>query len=542
MVKNTYVKIITDNTENYQFFMKGLLTLKLDYLLSKLGKGTIKIINGNTEEISIKGCKLISSKQVAFSSEVLYFATTNDLPKIPENIIITVLFRNEASIPFEYKETELVNLLIPLSNIPADVLFNQLCECLLEDDIIVSSSLRLMDSLFSDFGLQHVVDVAYEITGHHIYVVDNSYRYLAISHKESVNAFENPTLALENELGYISDEGVNQIKKINLDEIVRKAKRPYYFKNTVLGSGTLIDIIRIHNVEIGHIMMFESKQPFTNLDKVIITRLSSIISLELQKSNLYKKNRGIMYSYFLADLLKNGTSNYKTTVQRLNLLGFTLNEKLFIMVVDLINDRVKNELHLEEIAEQLHWILVENMYVIYQNRVVILISRADTGIKDFEYKNLEKYVLENSLVVGISNCFLNIQEIQRHYNQAVKTVEIGYKLEQKSAVYQYKDLSVMHMFSICNEKEDILNFCCPELLILVEYDRINSTELTHTLYEYIMSLQKSVKAATVLYIHKNTLLYRIDKIKTIIGNDLESGEIIARLHLSYKILSYLKKI
>ncbi len=507
-----------------------------------LGELKFDLVRGDADRISIQGFKLLSQDQTAFASEILYFHTGGNLPALPEHSEVTVLFRNKNDIPDECMRSKNVNILLPDAGASAEELYNQLYENLFEDPFIVRSSEKLMDVLFSDLGLQRIVDVAYEITGHPIYVVDSSYKYLAISQNECTEHLASPVLEEEKKLGFIVDAGIHLIKNKKLDETVRKATRPYYFDNPVLGGGSLIDLIKIHSVEIGHVMMFESNTPFTRFDSAILTRLAGIISLELQKRSFYKNNKGVMYSYFLADLLENGVLNYQNASERLKILGFTLKEELYLMVVDSIQKRISNEPHLEIAANQLHWLLTGSMYVIYKDKIVMLISRGESGISESEYDDVNKYLEYNSLIAGISRSFSDIADIRKYYRQAISALELGYKRSGKPELFDYKDLSFSHMLSICEAQESLLGFCNPKLLRLLEYDKAHNTELTQTLFQFLSNSQNSVKTAEILHIHKNTLLYRIDKIKKILETSLDNGEELMQLHMSYHILRHLEYI
>lgn len=515
--------------------------MKLTDLLNELGEYPIQMLQRAKETVYVNGCKLLSPEQTAFSPEVIYFAATTRLPPLPADTMITFLFREQAHIPEAYRDAKHVTLLLPGADIDADILYNQINEHLFEDSLLVRSTQRMLDALFTGLGLQYLINVAYEILGHPIYVVDNSYRYLAFSQRGDAGKVDSPVLLEENKLGHIIDAGVRQIKKARLDEMIRKSPRPFYYDNAVLGGGTLIDLIIIHNVEVGHIMMYEMDKPFTHFDRVLLNRLSQMVALELQKNDFFKHNRGVMYSYFLADLLDNHISSYQSISKRLQVLGYTLKEKLYVMVVHSRNER-GNDKRLEAVANQIHWLLVGSMYVIYQGGIVLLISRSSDGITDYEYEETTRYLQETNLIAGLSNCFNDIQQIQRYYGQAVAAAKLGEKLSGTPAIYSYDDLSLAHMLSICEKDNDLSNFCHPSLLDLVEYDREKNSDFTDTLYQYLLCSQSSAKAAAKLNIHKNTLLYRIGKIKKILGSPLDDGEELMQLHISYHILRYLKQI
>lgn len=67
-------------------------------------------------------------------------------------------------------------------------------------------------------------------------------------------------------------------------------------------------------------------------------------------------------------------------------------------------------------------------------------------------------------------------------------------------------------------------FTIPEVERLSEYDRKGSSELCKTLYAYLICHHSLKETCEMLYTHRNTVLYRIRKIKEDFGIDLEAPE------------------
>ncbi len=71
---------------------------------------------------------------------------------------------------------------------------------------------------------------------------------------------------------------------------------------------------------------------------------------------------------------------------------------------------------------------------------------------------------------------------------------------------------------------NLLQLCHSAVLKLESYDRKNGTELMGTLHAYLSCNQNISEAATALYIHRNTLSKRIDRINDLISVDLGDAE------------------
>lgn len=74
---------------------------------------------------------------------------------------------------------------------------------------------------------------------------------------------------------------------------------------------------------------------------------------------------------------------------------------------------------------------------------------------------------------------------------------------------------------------------------LARYDREHGTELMDTLFIYLQNGCNTQRASKMLSLHKNTLLYRLGRIREILGFDLSSGEDQFMMQYSFRILFYL---
>ena len=78
-------------------------------------------------------------------------------------------------------------------------------------------------------------------------------------------------------------------------------------------------------------------------------------------------------------------------------------------------------------------------------------------------------------------------------------------------------------------------FCHPALSILNRYDVQNKTELYHTLDVFLRCDGILKDAADALYIHRNSLRYRMERIQELTGVDLTDGSVRFLLQMSFQI-------
>jgi len=71
---------------------------------------------------------------------------------------------------------------------------------------------------------------------------------------------------------------------------------------------------------------------------------------------------------------------------------------------------------------------------------------------------------------------------------------------------------------------------------LLAHDQENNTEYVKTLEQYIKDKYNITKAARNLHLHRNTLVYRMDKIREILGLPLDDEEEFFSLQMALSAL------
>lgn len=512
--------------------------MEIHELLSHLEDYPLALCGKKDVTADIYTLKFYLPQDTEFESNILYFCPAPKMPPADYPNTLQLLCYGRSFQKSKYQNTHL-NIIHYDSNEPIEMLFNRM-QALINHLMRANAGLHLFaNAFFSDQGLQYMTDIAYEVFGNPVFVVNSSFKYLAISSAFSPN---NTLLEEENTAGYIQEAGIKIIREANLDEKVRSSNAPYYFSNPLHGTGMLIAPIKIHGIEVGKVMLYESQKPVSDIDYLLLSRLSRFISMELQKDSFFNQNKDVMFSYFLADLLDNPEINYPSVRDRLHTLGFDLKEDLYIMTIAASSYRETNA-KLEVIVRELNNILVGSLYAIYENTLVMLFSRSrESGLSAYELNMLETYLKTNSLTAGMSNFFTDLRTARRFYLQAKKSAEIGLRLHEEGPIHYYSNAYFYHIIEICEKEEDLQYFIHPAMMKLLYHDLDRHSELLKTMHCFLQTPGNSAKIAEELHIHKNTLLYRMNKIKSLTGCTLEDGDEIISLGLSYKLMRYLKMI
>jgi len=157
---------------------------------------------------------------------------------------------------------------------------------------------------------------------------------------------------------------------------------------------------------------------------------------------------------------------------------------------------------------------------------------------DDELENLNITLEQSGIKLGISNAFSNPVEMRRHYIQAVFSADMDIPSNQQ-VVRHYIDYAIYHSLALAKNDIDVTDLCHPALLRLAQSTKQSDRDILDSLYMYLKADKSIERAAKELHIHKNTLFYRIDKIKRLSGINITDGEGMLKILFSFKVLAFI---
>lgn len=141
---------------------------------------------------------------------------------------------------------------------------------------------------------------------------------------------------------------------------------------------------------------------------------------------------------------------------------------------------------------------------------------------------------------GASTCYTDLLDTSDYIRQAKDALYLGQKLCRKKTIFHYQDYVLDAIVYSCMEKMSEKNYMNPAIPVLEEYDQKHHTDFLRTLKSYVRNLGDSGKMIQELHIHRNSLLYRINKIEGLTGCSLKDFETFLHLALNFYIVEVKK--
>jgi sugar diacid utilization regulator len=168
--------------------------------------------------------------------------------------------------------------------------------------------------------------------------------------------------------------------------------------------------------------------------------------------------------------------------------------------------------------------------LVYQEQLLLLAYAPDEeGFNTLTVK-LAHFFATHHLRCGVSNHFRRLSDLQGYFEQAAACLDAA-----EEGLYFYRDRMLDQMLSHIPAGQ-ARYLISPDVHRLEEAGAQYAFSPLETLKTYLECNCNLIRTAERLYLHKNTLLYRLNHIKNIIRCDLNDADERLLLMLSFKLL------
>jgi hypothetical protein len=291
-----------------------------------------------------------------------------------------------------------------------------------------------------------------------------------------------------------------------------------------------------NGVQVGFLLMIEGDNTLLPSHNEMLSTVSHIISytIDYYAPDLFETSS--LYQQLLYDLLI-GTPS-KDILPKLSELRFPSNMSVLLIRPTKYLGRE----HLKKYISKNLKMHIPGTHVTYHKNAIVAIIplKANTEIAAEQMHILKDFSNSEQVRIGVSNSFSSIENFVSHYEQAYAALELGQNLSSDETVFPYIDYQVFDLFTEVKNPDILGRFCHPALAVLRLYDHKNNSKLYDTLCIYLENGCNIKLTSERLYIHRNSLVYRLNRITEVCHMDLDDINTVFLLRLSFLIDSFNK--
>jgi len=341
---------------------------------------------------------------------------------------------------------------------------------------------------------------------------------------------------LEGVLERLSSMLVAQVSVLDTHDTVISARGP--FPDT---DWAALDFpIQAAGRGLGRLEVVTRKAQSSPLDLVYAEQAAEICGIEILQRVARQETEERLGAELVAQLLDESLSDDKIR-HRFVRLGYAVHPQLGHLVIAISDgegDAPDTTCH--ELAESLRWSAREAQLPVATaaHRSYLLLF---LGLKSQEPDWLQRHWpaafsgVDARCNAGISRVVHGISGLRTGVIQAMEATGLGALVDDRHSPYHYEDLGLYRLLSALRDRDELRRFHEEMLGSLMTYDAMHETDLVHSLEVFFAENTNISRTSRALFVHRNTLNYRVQRIQEITGLDLDDPESRLALQLALKI-------
>ncbi|MEA4884759.1 MAG: PucR family transcriptional regulator ligand-binding domain-containing protein [Clostridia bacterium] len=153
---------------------------------------------------------------------------------------------------------------------------------------------------------------------------------------------------------------------------------------------------------------------------------------------------------------------------------------------------------------------------------------------------LNAEIAPRTVSIGVGRFNSDALSVSRSYQEAHECLALGGIVFGRNRVVHFDELGVYRILSKCMNRSELSTFTQDQLEAIERYDTEHNTELLESLECFVDTGGNAQAAADRIFVHVNTMKYRLRRIERIAGIDLSNHETRFNLELALRVRRYLR--
>ena len=477
----------------------------------------------------------LPSENVEFSDDYLYLFTADDYASLEDKSMNAVVCGKLDAIP----DSLSVSLIVADYSV-ADF-FNQIRDCFLAYDEWFES---VYEAIAIGESLETILEKSFPMLRNPIFIDDSSYRTLARLKDYPSRDFRDNEYIFMQQSGHHSAEYIYAM--LNSDVAVESSSispRPIIHRFEFLAHRTLYSTIKVNGEIVGFFSCIEIETTFTAGMMDVIEALTEMMAVALgRQSNMPTSRHKSLDNDLFLGVLNGSINDAELTKTAFSQVGLSKGDYFVVYIVTDV-DSEQNSFLLPRIMELLVSNLEKSFPIADGSNIVLVVNTKLTDeIRETLVRLIKFYLGEFDAIIGISLGFDNPEKLPLYYDQALAATRLGPCINNEMKVFDYEYVVGYDVLEKFGDKEKRMSICHPAVFQLLKHDQEKKTNLLPTLKVFVECMSDTALAAEKLYLHRNSLYYRLKQIVALTGIDIQSETLLSHIALSLRILEINEEI
>lgn len=305
-------------------------------------------------------------------------------------------------------------------------------------------------------------------------------------------------------------------------------------------------VMRSNDQRFGLLSALGPSDRLDDVTRLVAERGAVTCTLELSRRLLSGENEIERRRQFVRDLLVAVDPSAVSLAQRALQWGYALDHRQVAMYLGSDQPIPIGILHrcAHTIETELHERRVPALVVSEEDAGCVLVScNLGAGKPARRGRRLARAVYDRLMIqfpqlplrIGVGRSANGAAGLIQSIHEAAQALLLSKQIQAAEPVGYYGDMGLFRLLLPLQGSDVLRKFYDETLSALVAYDERQQTNLVETLAAYFTHHGNLSRTAEALFVHRNTLLYRMERIAAIIGHDLDDPEFRLMLQVAFKV-------
>jgi sugar diacid utilization regulator len=409
-------------------------------------------------------------------------------------------------------------------------------------------------------------DVLAAFAGHAAIAIDHARRYENEVHLGRVLAETNQelsrSLAVQQQLAeqVLLDRGPAGIAEVLAAHLGRRVVIQDHIRRVIAGASPdggdswrdlVLDpepfavAVRVGRDVEGHLLLSADRE-LGPIDRALVDIAVTGVALEFAKIRATLEVEERLRGEATAELLAGTYPSEADMAARAARLGHDLGRPhdFFVIDVPTVADDSERQL-VARAREFLASRAPRSLAVLHGGSIVVLATKPPRGDADRRelatdlQATLETVAGAGQVTVAIGGTIERADGYAPAFASSRQALDVMLKLGRRGAIIGARELGPYGLLLQASSREELEAFARETLAPLLEHDRRHGADLMGTLRIYLEEDRGQRRAAARIFIHVNTVVYRVNRIEQLIGRSLDDPTTVFDLTLALRILDVL---
>jgi purine catabolism regulator len=296
-------------------------------------------------------------------------------------------------------------------------------------------------------------------------------------------------------------------------------------------------VIAVNNRPGGVVLISAAEEDLTELDGLAASRAATVCAVEMVKQRAVVEAETKLQGDFIRNLLRGSYASEASMLSRAAHLEWDLNARQGVAVI-----ATEREEDTAKVRASINRRGVRPLVSAW-NGEIVLIYPLPQGSSPVDWREVVEQIRAEvagqganaSVSAGVGRPNDGLRGLQRSFYEAEQALRAGERLFGPGQTVAFADLGAYRLLSHLHGTPEMESFQAEVLGGLMDYDKKTGSHLLSTLEAFFAANGNLSKTAETLFVHRNTLMYRLNRIQELTDTSLEDPETRFDLQLALKM-------